>query len=43
MKMVCRNMSSGVAVAQTAVPSVVRKKASVSGSKPVRRTLRVTR
>ena len=43
MKIVCLNMSSGVPVAQTAVPRVVRKKARVSGSKPVRRTLRVTR
>ena len=39
----CRNMSSGVLDAATAVPSVLRKKAMVSGSNPVRRTERMTR
>ena len=39
----CRNISSGVLEAQTSMPSVLRKKAIVSGSKPVRRTERITR
>ena len=38
-----RNISSGVLDAQTSMPSVLRKNAIVSGSKPVRRTERMTR
>ena len=43
MRMTSLSMSSGVLVAQTSTPSVVRKKASVSGSKPERPSVRMKR
>ena len=43
MSIICLNISAGAEVATTDRPRVVRKKASISTSKPLRRMLRMAK